>query len=94
MTNTRDHGGGLDAAIAEYGGARADWLDLSTGINPLPYPIGTIDPDAWTALPDRRAMADLERAARAFWSVPDSAALLTAPGASALIARQIGRAHV
>ena len=32
--NGRDHGGGLDAAAEEFGGARSDWLDLSTGINP------------------------------------------------------------
>ena len=29
--NFRDHGGGLDAAVAQFGGAREDWLDLSTG---------------------------------------------------------------
>ncbi len=87
MTNIRDHGGGLDAAMAQYGGARTDWLDLSTGINPVPYPVGAIDPGAWTALPDRGAVAALDRAARAFWAVPDTAAVIAAPGASALIAR-------
>ena len=87
MTNTRDHGGGIDAAIARFGGVRADWLDLSTGINPVSYPVGHIDPGAWTALPDRAAIAALEGAARAFWNVPDGAALIAAPGASALIAR-------
>ena len=35
----RDHGGGLDGAVARFGGARGDWLDLSTGINPVPYPV-------------------------------------------------------
>ena len=34
-----DHGGGIDAAAARFGGARVDWLDLSTGINPRPYPL-------------------------------------------------------
>ena len=34
-----DHGGGLDAARRRFGGARADWIDLSTGINPLPFPL-------------------------------------------------------
>jgi len=88
----RDHGGGLDAAIAQYGGARADWLDLSTGVNPLPYPVGSIDPGAWTALPDRAAQDALTRAARSFWQVPDDAAILAAPGASSLIARLPGLA--
>ena len=87
MTNARDHGGGLDAAMARFGGNRADGLDLSTGINPVPDPVGQIDPRAWTALPDRAAMAALDTAARAFWAVPDDAGLIAAPGASALIAR-------
>ncbi len=82
-----DHGGGIDAAALQFGGARADWLDLSTGINPCPYPVPTLPADAWTALPDAAAFAALEQAARAFWQVPDAAAVLAAPGASALIAR-------
>ena len=87
MNVPRDHGGGIDAAIAIYGGTRADWIDLSTGINPVPYPLPDIPPEAWTDLPDRAAAEALEQAARRFWQVPDDAALLAAPGASALIAR-------
>lgn len=83
----RDHGGGLDGAIAQYGGHRGGWLDLSTGINPAAYPLGDLSADAWTALPDKAAFAALEQAARRFWSVPEGADLLVAPGASALIAR-------
>ena len=83
----RDHGGNLDAAIARFGGARADWLDLSTGINPAPYPIPDLSPSLWTALPDHSSMNGLEDAARAFWFIPDSADVMAAPGASALIAR-------
>ena len=82
-----DHGGGIDAACARWGGTRADWLDLSTGINPRPYPIPPLPADAWTALPDRAAFTALEQAARRFWAIPDGAALIAAPGASALIAR-------
>ena len=83
----RDHGGGLDAAIARYGGTRDDWLDLSTGINPVPYPVGEIDPCAWAALPDQAAMDRLLSAARAFWNVPDDARIVAANGASAIIAK-------
>jgi len=83
---SNDHGGGLDAAANQYGGDRAEWIDLSTGINPLPYPTGEISPQAWTALPDNNARATLIDAARRFWNVPASAAVLATPGASAPIA--------
>lgn len=87
MITPRDHGGGLDAAIATYGGRRADWLDLSTGINPVPYPIDELDAEAWTALPDQAAMELLLARARSYWRVPEGAAILAASGASALIAQ-------
>lgn len=83
----RDHGGGIDAAIAQYGGTRDGWLDLSTGINPQPYPLPPFQPDCWTSLPDKAAFATLEAAARSFWNIPDGAAVIAAPGASSLIAR-------
>jgi cobalamin biosynthetic protein CobC len=83
----RAHGGGLDAAIARHGGRRADWLDLSTGINPRPYPLPPLPPGAYAELPDRDAEAALVAAARDFWMVPQGAAILAAPGASALIAQ-------
>ncbi|MFW8634979.1 threonine-phosphate decarboxylase CobD [Cribrihabitans pelagius] len=82
----RDHGGNLSAAIAAYGGRPARWIDLSTGINPQPYPLPHFTAADWAALPDAAALPDLERAARAFWNVPPGAAVLAAPGASALIA--------
>ena len=87
----RDHGGGLDAAITKYGGRRPDWIDLSTGINPVPYPMPQLSHDAWTALPDSGAFVQIEARARNFWGVPKDAACLVAPGASSIIA-QIPRA--
>lgn len=82
-----DHGGGIDAARARWGGTRGDWIDLSTGINPVPYPLTNLPADAWTALPDAAATAALATAARRYWGIPPGAAVLAAPGASALIAR-------
>lgn len=87
MATQRDHGGGLDAAIETHGGNRAGWLDLSTGINPVAYPAPALSAQAWTALPDTRMAHDLTQAARQFWNVPETAAVLAAPGASALIAQ-------
>lgn len=86
MSQVRDHGGRLDAAIAAYGGERGDWLDLSTGINPVPYPIAKVTPEAWQTLPDQDAFNRLYAAARTFWAVPQDAAIIGASGASAIIA--------
>ncbi|WP_408015395.1 threonine-phosphate decarboxylase [Ruegeria haliotis] len=83
----RDHGGGLDGAIKQYGGKRRDWIDLSTGINPHPFEVSGLQPSDWTDLPDHGAFERLTQAARRFWHVPDGAAILPAPGASAIIAR-------
>ena len=82
----RDHGGNLDAAAQRFGGQRADWIDLSTGINPLPYPLPALSDGCWTALPDRGAQQALIDAARRFWQVPPEAGVLPVPGASAAIA--------
>lgn len=82
----RDHGGGIDAAVARWGGRRDGWLDLSTGINPVPYPVGEVPPQAWACLPDDGAEARLIAAARTFWAVPEACEIIAAAGASALIA--------
>ncbi|MDU8929521.1 threonine-phosphate decarboxylase [Alisedimentitalea sp. MJ-SS2] len=84
--NGRDHGGGIDAAVARWGGARSDWIDLSTGINPVPYPVGEVSAEAWTALPDHGALERLLAAARTFWDVPEGVEIVAAAGASAPIA--------
>ncbi len=83
----RDHGGGVDAAMARFGGPRDQWIDLSTGINPVPYPLPDLPARDWTALPDMAAQQALLQAARATWQVPAGADVLAAPGASSLIAR-------
>lgn len=83
----RDHGGGVDAAARRFGGARGSWLDLSTGINPLPYDVPDLPASDWTDLPDENARLRLETAARRFWKVPKDAAVCAVPGASAAIAR-------
>ena len=55
----RDHGGNLDWAIAQWGGARSDWLDLSTGINPCAYPVPDLPARSWTNLPTQADIAGL-----------------------------------
>ena len=79
------HGGDLTQAIARTGIPAADWLDLSTGINPRPYPVPQISSDAWQRLPSAAALDDLLTAARAYYNVPDGVSLIAAPGTQSLI---------
>ncbi|MDR6115013.1 MULTISPECIES: aminotransferase class I/II-fold pyridoxal phosphate-dependent enzyme [unclassified Sphingomonas] len=63
------HGGRIDAARALFPNAPAPWLDLSTGINPVPWtPPEGLDVDAGP-LPDRGALARLEALAAAHFGV-------------------------
>lgn len=77
----RDHGGNLDWAIGRWGGSVADWVDLSTGINPHPFPVPTLSERAWTSLPTRSDMQGLVDAARVTYET--RAEILPVSGAQA-----------
>lgn len=47
-----EHGGRLRLAAARYGIPLADWLDLSTGINPNGWRVPAIPATAWSSLPE------------------------------------------
>lgn len=79
------HGGRLDAARRRFPNSPQPWIDLSTGVNPHPYPLPAIAPEAWTRLPDDEAFGALEHAARAAYRVPAQAAILPGAGVQALI---------
>ena len=79
----RDHGGNIGAAMAHYGGAAGDWIDLSTGINRRPYPIADIPAAIWQRLPMGEDMAALLAAARCHYGV--SAPAMACAGAQAAI---------
>jgi cobalamin biosynthetic protein CobC len=96
-TPPRDHGGDLDAAMRRFGGPSEAWVDLSTGINPAPYPVGPISPEAWARLPDRAGMTRLrEAAARTYGATGPVVAFNGAQGAIQAIPglRAPGRAAV
>ena len=93
----RDHGGDLDRARTLYG--EGDWLDLSTGINAVPYPLPDLPRHAWTALPTRADLAALEATARMAYGVGDGVGCVALAGAQAAIQlvprlRTVGRARV
>ena len=54
------HGGRIDAMARAFPSAPLPWIDLSTGINPYPYPLPPIAPDAWERLPGEVARAFCE----------------------------------
>lgn len=85
MSDSIYHGGDLAAARAEYGGAPEDWIDLSTGINPWPYPVPDLPPETWTQLPQPDAEERLLQAARRAYGVPEGAGIVAAPGTQVLI---------
>ncbi|MGL1834126.1 threonine-phosphate decarboxylase CobD [Rhodocyclaceae bacterium SMB388] len=74
------HGGRLRQAAREYGIPLSAWLDLSTGINPRPYPPPALPLSAWTRLPEDDD--GLETAAAAYYGTAD---LLPVAGSQAAI---------
>lgn len=79
----REHGGNLDLAQQRFGGRAEDWIDLSTGINRLPYPVGEVSARAWSALPSRAEIEALHQAARHAYHT--SEAIVAMGGAQAAI---------
>ena len=65
------HGGDLAAARAAFGDQGAPWIDLSTGINPHPWPVPPLAID-WSRLPGEADLDALEAAAAGHFGVaPD-----------------------
>ncbi|WP_347901475.1 threonine-phosphate decarboxylase CobD [Pseudomonas purpurea] len=63
-----EHGGRLRKAALTYGIAEADWLDLSSGLAPWPWPIPEIPLRAWARLPETDD--GLEQAACEYYGAP------------------------
>lgn len=80
-----DHGGRLNAARQRFPDAPKPWIDFSTGINPVSYPISTIDPACFALLPEPEAQSELETIAVAAYGAADPALVVAAPGTQCLI---------
>jgi cobalamin biosynthetic protein CobC len=78
-----DHGGNLDVALERFGGCPEEWIDLSTGINRCPYPVGELTPRHWAALPSQSDIESLHQAARRAYAT--TAPVLATAGAQAAI---------
>jgi cobalamin biosynthesis protein CobC len=79
------HGGRLGAARTSYPDAPTPWLDLSTGVNPRPYPTPDLAPETWSRLPDPETIRAIEQAAATAFGVDDPSRVVAAAGSEALI---------
>lgn len=80
------HGGDLAAASRAFGVPANGWVDLSTGINPVPWPVPAAALDSLHRLPDSGQIERLkEAAARAYGIDGETARIACAPGSQALI---------
>ncbi len=92
--SNREHGGNLDQAIALFGGEKQQWIDLSTGINPYPYPFSPPPSSSFNALPSHQEIARLEGCAKDYYQSANAClAVSGAQSALQLLAQYLDRQH-
>jgi cobalamin biosynthesis protein CobC len=79
------HGGDLSAARRLFPGAPEPFVDLSTGINPNPYPLPDLPDALFARLPDKDALAALAAVAATAYGAPSAAHVVPAPGTQILL---------
>ncbi len=79
------HGGDLGAARKLFPGAPEPFIDLSTGINPFPYPLPPLDPAVFARLPEPGALERLADMAAAAYGAPSPQHVVVAPGVQILL---------
>ena len=79
------HGGDLAAARQMFPNAPEPFIDLSTGINPYPYPLPGLSPALFERLPDRASIRRLAATAAQSYGAPSPDHVLPAPGTQILL---------
>jgi cobalamin biosynthetic protein CobC len=79
------HGGDLDAARRLFPSAPEPFIDLSTGINPNPYPLPRFPTDLFARLPAPDAVSALAAVAARAYGAPSAAHVVPAPGTQILL---------
>jgi cobalamin biosynthesis protein CobC len=79
------HGGDLAMARRVFPDAPEPFIDLSTGINPNPYPLSRLPADVFARLPDADGLAWLSAIAAQAYGAPSAAHVLAAPGTQILL---------
>jgi len=93
------HGGDLSKAAAQFGVPSDGWIDLSTGINPQPWPVDAGMLEGLHQLPDTARLDRLLVSAATAYGVDNAERIAAAPGTQALIQwlprlRPIGRVGI
>lgn len=79
------HGGRIGQARLRFPGAPEPLIDLSTGINPVAYPLPALPASAFARLPEPEALDALQQEAARAYAVADPAMVVAAPGTQILI---------
>jgi len=79
------HGGDLAEARRLFPDAPEPFIDLSTGINPNPYPLSRLPVGVFARLPDADTLAALTAIAAQVYGAPSSAHVVAAPGTQILL---------
>jgi cobalamin biosynthetic protein CobC len=79
------HGGRLEAARRRFPLAPEPWIDLSTGINPVPFPFVSPPLSAYARLPEPEEEHALREAAARAYGAADPSMVVAAPGTQILI---------
>jgi cobalamin biosynthetic protein CobC len=61
------------------------WIDLSTGINPHSFPIGSVEPGVWNRLPQADAEQKVREVAARYYGVTEIDRIVPVPGSQAAI---------
>ncbi len=80
-----EHGGDFASFRVDFPRAKRPWIDLRTGINPWPYPLGRIAPSAWHRLPGEAEETAVRAAAASYYGLPSADDVILAPGSQAII---------
>src|SRR6516165_5606906 len=80
-----EHGGDLAAARRLFPHAPQPFIDLSTGINPHPYPLPPLAANVFAQLPDSAAQFRLCEIAARTYGAPTAAHVVCAPGTQILL---------
>jgi cobalamin biosynthetic protein CobC len=80
-----EHGGDLATARRLFPGAPQPFIDLSTGINPHPYPLPPLGANVFAQLPDSAAQLRLSAIAAQTYGAPSAAHVVCAPGTQLLL---------